>query len=718
MLAWQKRARWAVLAIALGVVAVVFATTRRREEPPPPAPIERVDPAAVIESTGAQMSQVKGDNVTVTIDAEQQLSYPDGSVRMLKAKVTSIRDGRTFVAISDEARVGEDQTNLEMKGNVRLLSSEGLDASARTATYNKGEGIVRAPGPVTFKNGRLSGSGVDFSYDEARDLMGITDQTKVRIDGDKKTGTSPVDITSGSSVLSRADNFVSFERAVHIVKGTQVIDAESALGELTGVESDDEYLRSLELQGAARIETPAAAPGDLRQMSGDVINLTYQERSDLLESATIAGNSVLKIAGEANGADRELRAQNMDIAMAPDGTTVTSLNARDRIVLELPGSKTQPSKRVTSNALVATGTPQEGLTAATFTEGVEYVESGGTPPVKRTVRSRTLDTALNGGLGDIREANFVGQARFNDATTNAVSSSMHYNIQTGQVALKGEPGQPVPRVVNDQMQVDANEIEMSVEGSTLKAVGVSKPVQSIMFPAKPGSSSTRRQPGLMKQDQPVNGLSRELVYTGGDSSTVELSGAATLVQGEKADTQVKADKITLEGKTGNLLAQGSVISRMIVQDVNPASKERETTPSVGSGQQMSYEDALRKVTYTTKAHVVGPHGDLTGETIVLFLGANGQDIERLDAAGDVKLTETERITTGDQLVYIAAKEEYTMSGKNRLVRMFQNTDTGCRRTDGDILTFSRGNDSLKIQGTDQTRTQTASDNSCPQPVKR
>ncbi len=53
-------------------------------------------------------------------------------------------------------------------------------------------------------------------------------------------------MTSGSSVLARKDNFVSFERAVHIVRGTQVIDAESAVGELTDKE---ERLRSLDLQG-------------------------------------------------------------------------------------------------------------------------------------------------------------------------------------------------------------------------------------------------------------------------------------------------------------------------------------------------------------------------------------------------------------------------------------------------------------------------------------
>jgi lipopolysaccharide export system protein LptA len=222
----------------------------------------------------------------------------------------------------------------------------------------------------------------------------------------------------------------------------------------------------------------------------------------------------------------------------------------------------------------------------------------------------------------------------------------------------------------------------------------------------------------MKQDQPVNGLSKELLYTGGDASTVELNGAATLVQGEKAETNVKADKITVDGKTGNLVAQGAVISQMIVQDVNPSTKERQTQKSIGSGQQMNYEDAARKVTYTTKAHVVGPHGDLTGGTIVLTLGQNGQDVERLDASGEVKLTEAERITTGDQMVYDAAKEEYTMTGKGRLVRMLTTTTEGCRRTEGSELTFARGRDQLKIVGGVETRTQTLPDSSCPPPQKR
>ena len=59
-----------------------------------------------------------------------------------------------------------------------MTSSDGLEAKGGSAAYNQGEGIVRAPGPVTFKRGRMSGTGVDFSYDEARDLMGLSIRRK------------------------------------------------------------------------------------------------------------------------------------------------------------------------------------------------------------------------------------------------------------------------------------------------------------------------------------------------------------------------------------------------------------------------------------------------------------------------------------------------------------------------------------------------------------
>ncbi len=710
---WQKRVRLLLLVIVLGVGAAVFVTMRPREAPPPQAAVPRVDPAAVMESSGAFSVQVKGERETVTIRADKQLSYPDGSSRLLGVTVTSVRQGQTFVVTGEEARIGENQTNLDIKGHVRMRSSDGLDVSADSATYAQTEGIVRAPGPVTFKRGRMSGSGVDFSYDETNDLLALTDQSKVQIAGDKK-GSQPIDITSGSAVLARRDQFVSFERAVHIVHGSQVINAESALGNLT---ESQEHLSGLELQGSARIETPNARPGELKLMAGDVINLTYYENSDLLQSAVVSGSSSLRIAGDQGAPERVLHAGNLEIGMAPDGTTVTSLTGRDSVVLDLPGAKGQPSKSVNSNALVASGAPGKGLTAASFTEGVEYRETGGTPPIKRTVTSRTLDTALNGSLGDIREAEFIGSVRLRDENggTAANAENMRYHVTTGQVELSGASAAGVPHVVNDQIVVDAARVEMTIEGSKMKATGgLTTPVRTVMQPVKAGATDGRRTPGIMQPDRPINGVSAELMYTGGAASSAEFIGAAQLWQeAAKGEiTRVKADKIAVDSKTGNLNALGSAISTMVVQDVNPTTKVRETSRSTGQGQEMIYEDALRKITYKTKATLIGPQGDLRGETIVLTLGANGQDIERLEAMDGVILKEVDRETRGDHLTYVASTSEYNMTGKGKLVRMRRTTAEGCRLTEASLLTFSRSTDTLTVVGGDQTRTQTSSDTAC------
>ena len=91
----------------------------------------------------------------------------------------------------------------------------------------------------------------------------------------------------------------------------------------------------------------------------------------------------------------------------------------------------------------------QGLTAASFTEGVEYRETGGTPPIKRTVTSRNLDTALNGSLGDIREATFAGSVRLRDENggTAANAEQMRYHVTTGQVELTGTSPAGIPHVV-------------------------------------------------------------------------------------------------------------------------------------------------------------------------------------------------------------------------------------------------------------------------------
>src|SRR4029453_3011828 len=101
-----------------------------------------------------------------------------------------------------------------LTGHVHMTASDGLDVVASSATYSEGEGIVRVPGPVAFKRGRMSGTGVDFTFDKNRDQIGLADKTAITFAPDENGGDA-TDITAGAALLDRKEDFASFERDVH-----------------------------------------------------------------------------------------------------------------------------------------------------------------------------------------------------------------------------------------------------------------------------------------------------------------------------------------------------------------------------------------------------------------------------------------------------------------------------------------------------------------------
>ena len=691
-----------MIAAAVAVIATVavLVTTRRRQPPPAPPSVARVDSAAVIESSGAFVRDVKGERERFRVEAERQLTYSNGTTKLVGVKVIVDRAGKTFVVKGDRAQVGDNQSSVQLDGHVHLEGSDGLKVDAGSASYSEGEGIVRAPGPVTFSRGSMTGRGIDFTYDRARDAIGLSDQTVIKIAPDDKDKAG-ADIKAGAALLARKDRFMSFERAVHIIRGGQLIDADRAVANLT---EDEKHITALDMNGSAKITKSDSTPGGLRSMAATNVNLTYAGNSELIERAVLAGGSTVKIASEKGTADKTLEADSIEVQLAPDGATLTSLNARDKAALDLPAPRGQAAKNIHSSTLAATGNAEHGLTAAVFSEGVEYRESGGTPPVQRLVRARNLVATLNNGLDEIRDALFTGNVQFNDGSTRATAATVRYEVASGQVDLTGKIAKAVPHVTTDQIAVDAGHIELTLEGPKMKAT---EAVGAVMLPAKPGASGAdaRKMPGLMQQDRPVNASSKELAYSGGSAAKAEFTGTAQLWQG---DTRIQGTTIAVESDTGNLSAHGGVRAKFPVDTTNATTKKKEAVMADGRGEDMLYDDAARKATFRTNAHLNGPDGDITAGNIVMSLGKETNDVEKLEAQGALTLVETTRVTTGDRLLYVRLPDEnYTVTGKPAKM-----IDKGCHVNTGTTLSFSKTTDTLRIDGNEETRTQTKTEGKC------
>jgi LPS export ABC transporter protein LptC/lipopolysaccharide transport protein LptA len=694
MTAWQKRAR---LGLALiGVLVIVLVAVSVRKGPPAAAneTVQRVDPKAVSESSGVRLTQSTGLKVPGVVDAERTLLYEDGSMKLIGPKVTTDRAGRQFVITGKEGRIGRDQSRVTMKGDVKLASSDGLTAEAREASFNRAEGIVRAPGPVSFTKGAIAGTSVGMTFDQNRDVLWLLDQAHVKVAPGQKSG-GGADVTAGAAGYARRDKYMRFERSVRLLREDRTIEADNAMAYLT---DDESRVESLELRGHSRIAVKGAAEGGLQQMASDEMNLRYGPDGETLEHALLSGDAVIQIAGTGGAPGRRIAGRYVDITFGAGGE-LSAMVARDRVELTLPAAKDTPARAIKSATMEGTGEPGKGLTASRFEGGVEFREQSA-PDRVRIARARTLEIAMAPGSGEIEEARFSGSTRLEDGALRASAANGRYQIGKGVLELTGSEGPNDPRVRNERLTVDARRIDLTFEGTRLVATGE---VRSVIAPAPKSAdpkASKDHVPGMLKNDQPVNVTSASLDYEG-SRSFATYTGNARLWQ---ADTTIQGETIVIDETTGDLKAsspEGSVVrSAFTLEQVDQKTNQPTKVPSVASGQTMHYEDALHRATYTTNAHVNGPQGDLHARKIELYFVESGGSLDRAEGYEQVKLLSEGRNATGSRMTYFAADERYLMSGAP--VTIIEE----CRVTTGKTLTFFRSTDRIIVDGNEEIRTLT------------
>ena len=720
MTRWQRRARLVIAVFGVLFAAFVARQLKPRDAPAGAAPINKVDPKAVIETTNGVLQSFKQSREGAHVTFQKQSVYADGTSKLHGVTiVTQEKNGsRTFTIAGKEGRLGANQTSIALDGDVRLAGSDGMTAVTEHATYVDAEGTVNAPGPVEFARGRMKGTGVGMTWDKNSDVMTILDQAIVHVAADDK-GAGAAEITAGSAAFARRDHNIRFERNVKIDRSGQIIEAASAVAFLS---VDEKRIETIDLHDQARINVAHPAPGAVQALSGQQMNLKYADDGETLQHAVIGGTALIQVAGDAGKAGRQIAANTLDITLAPDGSTPTALIGRDAVQLTLPPEDDVPNRTVRAATLDATGTPDKGLTRAVFSGGVQYREQSAT--VGRGANAADLDMALEGGLNAITEAHFLHGVRFVDGPLTALAADARYNVRNGTVALSGsEPGSAGPHVVNDKIVVDATTVDMTLEGPKMKAAGNVRSTLQPPPPPKPGeAASDVKMPAMLKQDQPVQVLAAALDYDGATALAV-YRGAARLFQG---DTSIKGDTITIDNKAGNMAASGGVTTTTVLEtstSTKPAkdakdaknpeatdadtkdAKTKERSPSVATSRDLKYEDATRRLTYTGNAHMSGPDGDMTASRIELYLKPSGDELERAEAYDNLTLREQNRETKGSKMIYTTANETYVITGTPVKI-----VDQCRRETIGRTLTFNKGTDSVIVDGNSQIRTQTKGGN--------
>jgi LPS export ABC transporter protein LptC len=718
MTRWQRRARLLVAVFAVGFAALLLFAFKSRPPAVVPVSTGRTDPDAIVESTNGQSFRFKGTREDVRVEYDKQLTYKDGSTRLIGVKVVTTERGgaRTFTVSAREGLVGQNESTLTMNGDVNFAASDGLTAKTEHATYTESDGMLRAPGPVEFSRKRLSGTGIGMTYDKSQDVLVIVDQAHIQMPGGQ--GDTLTDISAPTATLARREKYVRFERGIKAKRGEQILEAESSVAHLS---DDDERVESIELRGHSTITSSKSQPGGLQSLTGRDMDLKYRPDGETLEHAVITGDASLQLAGGKGSSGRRITANTMDITLAPDGTTPVALIGRESVQLAFPAEQGSAARTIKAMNLDARGNAMNGLTSAAFTGAstpacldrrtagpdcdVDFRESEAGNG--RTARAGSLDVSLKPGMSGIEEAKFSRNVRFEEDKLGAVAAAARYLLDQGTLELSGsEPGALRPHIVNQQITIDAKSVDVTLAGPKMKASGA---VQSVLLPKPKDQKSESKTPSMLKSDQAVNIVGDDLDYDGSESKAV-YTGNARLWQN---DTTVQGRTVALDNKNGDITATGSVTTTAMLEQQRNGDKakpRKERVRSVGTAQEFKYEESMRRATYSLDAHLSGPQGDMSADKIELYLLPSGNEVDRAEAYSDqgkLTLREQKRKTSGARLTYTTSNDTYVVTGTPVTI-----TDECGSETVGRKLTFIAGTDTVIIESEGRGRTQTKSTGQC------
>jgi lipopolysaccharide export system protein LptA len=707
---WQKVLRLAIALFVVAFAAWVAVSLRHGRRPAPPPKLNLTDQTAISVGGRGHFTQFNKGKDSVDITFGNTATYPNNRSTFGGGVTVILPDkaGRRITIQSQDADVttppGKQVGVAHFTGGVTLTTNDGITLKSDTANYSDDDQTARIPGKVTFTRGRMSGTAIGATYDQNTEILWLLQDAIVDVKPDE-AGSGAVRMTANAAGMARKEHYMRFTGDARFDGEGHVTEANEAMAFLT---DDNEKVQRMELRGNSRITGKPGQSGPQSMRAND-IDVAYAPDGRTLQTAHLVENASVALPGDPGKKPKQIAAKGIDVALAPDGATVTNLTANENVQVDLPPDGDIPQRRIRSTTLLATGTPPGGITNATFVGNVEFKENraakGTVAAIDRSAKSDKLDAKTKPGFGDLESADFHNGVHFTDGTdTAAEAPTAVYSIPNDTLDLsrgQGDTGVG-PHVTNARMTVEALNIQMALTSQKTKA-DTNVRSRMIQQSNQQGKSDQVKMPSMLKPDKPVNVKSNRLDYDG-DKSVAVYSGNAHLWQ---EDTDVKADTIVLEDKTGNMHATTNVTTVMTLEEADDkptAAKDKDKTtkpptpPTVTTANDLLYKDNEHQATYTGNPHMKGPDGDVTAETIVLFLAQQGGQLERAEADGNVVSKQEQRRAYGRHLTYVAKDDIYTMVGVP--AKVYDDVAPNCKYTEAATVSFKKAVNTTSASGTE------------------
>jgi LPS export ABC transporter protein LptC/lipopolysaccharide transport protein LptA len=481
------------------------------------------------------------------------------------------------------------------------------------------------------------------------------------------------------------------------------------------------------------VESKSLGEGPEREAHSDRMEATFVEgeHGSVADTLTATGNAVVKVHAPmvetpTNPTERELNADAIALQFHPDGRNIKTAEATGNAVLTVMPVRAEP--KADKKIIRA---PK--MTAIFFDEGNKIKSFSGTGGVRveidallagqhepRISTSKRLDATFAEDSQDIDRASQEGDFKYVEGDRNAVAERASYDGQKEILQLRGRR----PMAWDSTGRTQADEIDYDRGNDETHARG---DVRTTYYSRETAGDST-----------PFSNTKSPVFITAENADAKNKDGIAVYTlnaRGWQDDNFVKADRIELYQHEKRMVATGHVESALYQvkktdttgpaagtdgdRDEQPAKtalskKEKrkagskrkndnqETVPGFAWADRMTYSDDQRLVHYD--GSVKARHGTdyLEANDVDVFLKQETNEVDHLNASGNVVLTQPGRKGTGDHLAYTSDDGRAVLTGRTARVEDAENGSTM-----GSQLTFYSRDDKIAVenqQGTGRVRT--------------
>src|SRR6266511_3398515 len=327
-----------LLLLIVAVVVIVAAFIRARRQPPqrdfalgPPVLSGKVVP--IIEGYKFTQSDPKTGREKLRMLAAKDVAYEDGRHELEKVDLTAfdIERGKSLRVVSDRGGYLRDQSQITFSGNVRVRSSDGLEVTTESITYEQQSEIAHTEVPVQFRHEEISGSSVGAALRAKDHVLTLPQSASVVIansDPNKKDA-QPVEIRGDRAEYVEKDGTVKFESNVNVTQGDRQGRADLATG---FVNPQTKKIERIEMRGNSRLES--REKGKASQAQSRAMHFFFDEQRRLKNSAAYGDARVRSLEPDS---PREITAERIDISYKPNekGSVMQLINAQGRAVMRL-----------------------------------------------------------------------------------------------------------------------------------------------------------------------------------------------------------------------------------------------------------------------------------------------------------------------------------------------------------------------------------------------